>query len=135
MSNKVKDEATILQEHADLTANVAKLTTDLQAEKKTSTDQAAEITRLKGELATANTNAEKATKDLEAANTELGKLRTENAELKSKDADVDKRAAEQLVRIGIREVASTKKEEPARAKTATELCIEAKEQEAAAAKK
>ena len=131
MSKNVKDEATILQEHADLTANVAKLTTDLQAEKKTSTDQAAEITRLKGELATATGNAEKAGKELETANAELLKLRTENAELKSKDADVDKRAAEQLVRIGIREVAGTKKEEPARKKTLTELCIEAREAESA----
>ncbi|MBN9690700.1 MAG: hypothetical protein J0M24_10715 [Verrucomicrobia bacterium] len=91
---------------------------------------AGETGRLAADLAAATQRAD-------SAEAELAKLRTENAKLKAKDADFENRvhlrAAQELVRVGIRESSVASSLPTSKPPTMTEICLAEKARMAATA--
>ncbi len=96
-----KNEADILKEHGELTAENTRLKAELETAKTAAAAVAAkdaEIAKLTGELETAKATAAKAP-TLEA---DLTASKAKVAELEAKDMDADKRAAAIVAKAGIR---------------------------------
>ncbi len=118
-----KNEADILKEHGELTAENTRLKAELETAKTAAAAAAAkdaELAKLKGELETAKSTAAK-----------VPTLEARVTELEAKDMDADKRAAAIVAKAGIRGGSTEAKEEKKEAKTLTQLCIEAKAAEKA----